>query len=548
VPFSVLQTGPGINAVVRNFPFPPGRPAWYNPALPRPRSGRLPVYKYLLCTRYLRTRYLAFVCIVSVMLGVATLIVVNSVMSGFSNKLKDRLHGILSEVMVETDRADGFAEPPDAMIARIKASPVGEYVEAVSPTVETVAMLQFYVRDRTGQKVPIIKHVKLVGVDAAKHATVNRFKDYLTRQKDSAAAPSFDLTPAAKERHARNQWLGDWDAPPAASPLPPVVIPNVQPDPAALFRGGEVVAPPAPAVPPPALPAAAPPRLPGVVLGYGIGHRTYTDPATGKQEPYTLLREGDDVLLATVGAGGMTPVYGTFAVADFFKADMSDYDNSFVYVPLADLQQLRGMAGRVNSLQLRLRADVAGDEKFVHETIVPELRKLFPREDGIAVQSWQQHQGTLLAAIDIERGILNLLLFMIVGVAGFSVLAIFTMIVAEKYRDIGVLKSLGASNAGVGQIFLGYGLLLGAIGCGCGSAAGLLITRYINEIEGFLTKLTGQQIFDRSIYYFDQIPTNVEAVTVLLVNVGAVGIAVLSSVLPAARAARLHPVRALRFE
>ena len=69
-----------------------------------------PVYKLLLCVRYLQTRYLAFICIVSVMLGVATLIVVNAVMSGFSTKLKDRLHGVLSDVVIDTDRMDGFVK------------------------------------------------------------------------------------------------------------------------------------------------------------------------------------------------------------------------------------------------------------------------------------------------------------------------------------------------------------------------------------------------------------------------------------------------------
>ena len=67
------------------------------------------MYKLLLCVRYLQTRYLAFICIVSVMLGVATLIVVNAVMSGFSTKLKDRLHGVLSDVVIDTDRMDGFS-------------------------------------------------------------------------------------------------------------------------------------------------------------------------------------------------------------------------------------------------------------------------------------------------------------------------------------------------------------------------------------------------------------------------------------------------------
>ena len=82
--------------------------------------------------------------------------------------------------------------------------------------------------------------------------------------------------------------------------------------------------------------------------------------------------------------------------------------------------------------------------------VTAALRGLFPAPD-VRVATWEEHQGSLLAAIDVERGILNLLLFMIVGVAGFSILAIFTMIVSEKYRDIGILKSLGASTVGTSE-------------------------------------------------------------------------------------------------
>ena len=153
-----------------------------------------------------------------------------------------------------------------------------------------------------------------------------------------------------------------------------------------------------------------------------------------------------------------------------------------------------------------------------------------------------------MSAIDVERGILNILLFMIVGVAGFSILAIFTMIVSEKYRDIGIMKSLGASSCGVMSIFLGYGLLLGTVGCAAGTALGIWITRNINEIEMRLTKLTGRELFPRDVYYFKEIPTNIDPLSVVLVNLGAIAIAVAFSLLPAWRAARLHPVRALRFE
>src|SRR5439155_13837371 len=97
-------------------------------------------------------------------------------------------------------------------------------------------------------------------------------------------------------------------------------------------------------------------------------------------------------------------------------------------------------------------------------------------------------QGPLLAAISVEKGILNVLLFMIIAVAGFGILAIFSMIVVEKTRDIGILKALGASNGGVLKIFLGYGLLLGVVGAVLGTVLGLSFTSNINGIEQWLSR------------------------------------------------------------
>jgi lipoprotein-releasing system permease protein len=157
-------------------------------------------------------------------------------------------------------------------------------------------------------------------------------------------------------------------------------------------------------------------------------------------------------------------------------------------------------------------------------------------------------QGPLLAAVRMETTILNILLFLIIAVAGFGILAIFYMIVVEKTRDIGILKSLGASGQGVMGIFLGYGLSLGIVGAGVGMVLGLLFVRYINQIADLLGRLTGQPLFDPSIYYFQQIPTLVRPFTVTWIVAGAMAIAVLASILPARRAARLHPVEALRYE
>jgi lipoprotein-releasing system permease protein len=148
----------------------------------------------------------------------------------------------------------------------------------------------------------------------------------------------------------------------------------------------------------------------------------------------------------------------------------------------------------------------------------------------------------------MEMAVLNILLFMIIAVAGFGILAIFFMIVVEKTRDIGILKSLGAGAPGIAGIFLGYGLFLGLVGAGAGLALGLAITWNINVIRAGVEWCTGQRVFDPAIYYFFKIPTIVHPGTIAWIMAGAVTIAVASSVLPALRAARLHPVEALRHE
>lgn len=504
------------------------------------------MYKLLLCLRYLRTRYLAFVCIVSVMLGVATLIVVNSVMSGFSHKLRDRLRGILSDVRIESDRTDGFVETTAELEAKVAASPVGQYVAATAPTVEVAALMQFTIRDKYGRKIPITKQVRVIGVDPAKQGGVGGFAEYLVRQKN-APVPNFEMTADAVYRFRTNRVFDLEDqilAPRQPKELPPVQVPK----PGGFLQNPVLEPePPKPALPAPGGAGEPEVRLPGAILGFSLGHIRHTDEKTGEHTDRAILEPGDDFTLLTYGASGLKAANATFVVTDYFKSGMSEYDSGFVYVDIRDLQRVRGMDDHASTLQVKLTDEVRGDSARVHKEIVPALKALMPPPES-RVHSWEQLQGPLLAAIDIERGILNILLFLIVGVAGFGVLAIFSMIVSEKTRDIGILKSLGASNRGVMSIFLGYGLLLGVIGCGLGTGLGLWITHNVNEIEEWLASIRGSHIFDRDVYYFDKIPVNVEGPSVFYVNLGAAAIAVLFSVLPALRAARLQPVRALRFE
>lgn len=472
------------------------------------------MYKVLLCWRYLVSRYLALACIISIMLGVATLIVVNSVMAGFSTKLKDRLHGLLSDVLIESLVQDGFTDPEGKM-QRIRNSPIGDKIEAMTPTIEILGLIQL---DFRGQKMPP-RAVRIIGIDPKGRARMGGFAEYLTDRRNQQQ-PSFALSPEVKYRHDKKYGL----------PLPfAPSVPELGPGPDGL---------------PPPMPMPDEPKvLANVIVGYAIAH--YRQRHVSLDDPnkdVTVLERGDEVILVTVSGERLNPVYDNVIVADFFKSEMSEYDSQYVFVPLDWLQHLRTMENRATTLQIKLKNYQDAPE------VVSALAAMFPNDHGYFVETWEGKQGTILAAIAHERGLLNVLLFLIIGVAGFGILAIFAMIVAEKKRDIGILKALGASNGGVLRIFIGYALLLGLVGAALGTVLGLTLTIHLNGIEQWLGRLTGEEMFPRDVYYFDKIPTNIQPGMVALVNIGAVGIALIFSVLPALRAALLHPVQALRYE
>jgi lipoprotein-releasing system permease protein len=461
-------------------------------------------------------------------------------MNGFSTKLKERLHGLLSDIVVESmDPIDGFPMSSDEMMKRIEQSPAGPHIQAMSPNVEIFAIMQFRYNGKN-----ITRRVVLVGVDPEQQSRVGGFTDYIV-DKERRKKPNFNISADAMRwydfRHPPVPDDERWQVPSA---------PREKPKPAEGIPGLAPIDQPNWQPVPPNIPAmdkvpSSPRKHHGIIVGHAIAFYRYEPAEGGPAKDVCLLEPGDEVMIYTVGTpndrGEILPVSDQFIVCDYAKSEMSEYDATYVYVPLDYLQHLRTMEGHCNSLQIRLK-----DYRSA-PLVKAELQKIF-EPHTYHVATWEDKQGALLAAISIERGILNVLLFLIIGVAGFGILAIFSMIVTEKTRDIGILKSLGASNRGVMSIFLSYGLLLGVVGAVCGTTLGLLFTHNINEIEHWLSKLTGHEIFSRGVYYFDKIPTDVQAGDIFWVNVGAVIIAVLFSILPAWRAARLQPVSALRFE
>jgi lipoprotein-releasing system permease protein len=525
------------------------------------------MYKLFLCWRYLKTRWIALASIVSVTLGVATMIVVNSVMAGFTTEMQDRIHGILSDVVFESNNLEGFYDP-DAHMKRIREV-AGKYIAGMTPTVAVPGQLAFEVDGHLQTR-----HVTYIGVDPTTYGSVSDFSRYLRHPK-SREHLNFELQDGGYEAGegepaevASSGWPRRKQQSEAAKVAPvrasaaatagsealAAVTPEV------LVRDGykyhrtrqiEVNGQPA-NTSVPKRPFAARDKVvafdpatetrSGIILGIGLSRVSGTD---GKK---FLVLPGDDVKV-TVPTAATPPKtsFDTFTVVDLYESQMTEYDANFIFMPLTRLQEMRGMIapltkiGSVTSIQIKLHDDADG--KVVREL----LREAFPG-GFYSVHTWSDKQGPLLAAVAMQTVILNILLFLIIAVAGFGILAIFCMIVAEKTRDIGILKSLGASSRGVMGIFVTYGLSLGIVGSGAGLIIGLIFVANINRIADLLARATGQEVFDPSIYYFQEIPTIVKPLTVSWIVAGAMAIAVVASLLPARRAARLQPVEALRNE
>ncbi len=483
------------------------------------------MYRLLLCYRYLRTRYVALASVVSVTLGVATLVVVNSVMAGFACEMQNRLHGLVSDIVIERHAAGGIPNPQHHFEEILKVC--GDEVVGYSASVHVPAMLSI---DFNGQQ--IIRHVSLVGLDPATYSRVSDFGQFLSRPENRDQF-NFDLSPqgwshrrAQADSHSaatlpQSFLAGQTVDQNAAAPpsigfvVPAELISNSSATPAGAFDPQQE-------------------QYPGIVLGIA----TCSNRSAGSEGPHTnhfYCRTGDDVQMTFPNASdNAKAVSQRFTVVDLYESGMGEYDGAFAFCRLDQLQEFRGMivpatgARSVTTIQLRL---AEGADLYA---VRDALRDRFPPQQyGYSIHTWRELQAAMVEMVRLQTMLLNTLLFLIIAVAGFGILATFFMIVVEKTRDIGTLKALGASDRGVMLIFLGYGLLLGIVGAGAGLVSGLLFVRYINQFAGVLESFSGQEIFDPAVYYFNEIPTSAEPFMLAWVMAGAVLIASLASVLPA---------------
>jgi lipoprotein-releasing system permease protein len=248
-----------------------------------------------------------------------------------------------------------------------------------------------------------------------------------------------------------------------------------------------------------------------------------------------LVRPGTRVLLATPISWEDHNV-AVFTVTGFYRSGMYKTDANTVFLPLAVAQQWRRAPDTASSFHLSL-------DDFRHAPeVVEAARKVAAAHGEFFVDTWQKMRRQFLTALVAERTIWVIVLTLLLGLAGFSVVAVLNLIVFQRRRDIGVVRSVGASRWGVAGTFVLYGLGVGVVGAALGAVAGGLILTHIDWLEN---ELPGG-LFPRAVFYLgEHIPWEIGPVTVALFALLGVLVSVLGSLYPAWRASRLQPHQVL---
>lgn len=500
------------------------------------------MYKQLLILKYLRKRRIAWWSLLAVTLCTTMVLVVISVMGGWLNMFEHSFQGLTGDVVIESNSLSGFPYYQE-MIDRMTKQPG---IEAAVPTIHTFGIINIGNLASAG--------VQVMGLPIEQIGKVNRFPQSLFLQYQQYA----DQAKATKDPAEKAKWMKEADEhaahPSFKLPLSPDVYRN-DPD---LRRVH-----------------ADPSTYPGMIPGSGvIGiHRLSNGQTVGRDDLIYRI----PVKLTTIaihpgemGVNEKDKSEKVYWIVDDSHTGLWQYDNTFVYVPFDELQTDLSMDAQeyedtethqkkidpARTSEIHVRVNPNFDLNQAKEEVVAVVKQVTQehQQRGDApfiaptVQTWREKQHVWIDAISNEK-LLTVLLFSIISiVAVFLVFCIFYMIVMEKTKDIGIIKSVGATSAGVAGIFLGYGLVIGLLGSFLGLLCSYLIVHYINELHAALGALFHVQIWNPEVYLFDKIPNTMSWRDIAVIVPIAIVSSVLGALLPAIRAARMHPVESLRWE
>jgi lipoprotein-releasing system permease protein len=283
----------------------------------------------------------------------------------------------------------------------------------------------------------------------------------------------------------------------------------------------------------------------GSMRGFGQGEEGGDGIILGQKLAESLgVSVGDTVsIISPTGAQtvmGSTPTRKAYTVLGLFSVGMSEYDQTFLYMPLAQAQLLFGRDASFDFIEINL------DDPDRAPELRDELTVAAGR--GAIVTDWTQKNRAYFTALAVERNVMRYIFMFIVALAALNIISGLVMLVKNKGRDIAILRTMGAGQGAVLRVFFMAGAAIGLAGTLFGLACGVLFCLNIEAIQRFVEWVSGVQVFNADIYFLAHVPARIDWTEVALVAVWSLGASFVFTLLPAWRASRLDPVEALRFE
>jgi len=236
---------------------------------------------------------------------------------------------------------------------------------------------------------------------------------------------------------------------------------------------------------------------------------------------------------------GNLPTQSDYMVTSVFSSGLSDFDGNVIFMPIDEVLPLFG----VPEEEIRVEIFLKSPEKI--ELIKEDIQNLFSEH---YVYSWADLNKSFFAALKVERNVMFIILTLIIVVAAFNIISGLTILVKNKTKDIALLRTIGVSRKSIVKIFFLTGFLIGFFATLSGVIFGVLFSFYVEEIRELITFLFNIQLFPEEIYFLSKMPSEINIISILIISGFSLTITIFASLFPSLAAAKLDPVRALKYE